>query len=81
MPGMTAQNQNIHDGNNEIKKDATFGSSLEDTSKSTSKTGEEGNKALIKKLGKKIRLRKKKKREAKEKKTENRAKKALKTIR
>ena len=37
--------------------------------------------ALIKKIGKKIRLRKKKKREAKQKKTENRAKKALKTIR
>ena len=37
--------------------------------------------ALLKKIGKKIRLRKKKKREAKQKKTENRAKKALKTIR
>merc|ERR1712038_1664986 len=36
--------------------------------------------ALLKKIGKKIRLRKKKKREAKQKKTENRAKKALKTI-
>merc|ERR1712038_2199720 len=35
---------------------------------------------LLKKIGKKIRLRKKKKKEAKQKKTENRAKKALKTI-
>ena len=43
--------------------------------------GEDGENALIKKIGKKIRLRKKKKREAKQKKTENRAKKALKTIR
>ena len=37
--------------------------------------------AFMKKIGKKIRLRKKKKKEAKQKKTENRAKKALKTIR
>ena len=37
--------------------------------------------AILKKIGKKIRLRKKKKREAKQKKTENRARKALKTIR
>ena len=48
-----------------------------------SKTPTDANEenALIKKIGKKIRLRKKKKREAKKKKTENRAKKALKTIR
>jgi hypothetical protein len=37
--------------------------------------------ALLKKIGKKIRLRKKKKAVVKAKKTENRAKKALKTIR
>ena len=42
---------------------------------------EDGEKALIKKLTKKIRLRKKKKKQVKQKKTENRAKKALKTIR
>ena len=49
--------------------------------KSKESTENNSQNAILKKIGKKIRLRKKKKREAKQKKTENRARKALKTIR
>ena len=65
----------------EAKADGNCESVSDKILESKESTERNSQNAILKKIGKKIRLRKKKKREVKQKKTENRARKALKTIR